>query len=201
MKELKRFQGSTFDTIARRKLVEDQDTILELTGNIQELQNEINCMNDSRDFQDAESVRSGHSHVTSQPVFFPPHPVPGGMLSRSIGMSSRKDGLPSICDTHGISGNVFCKSRCVFISTLSSRIESMEFLINRNQFTHQRRRRMRIKHQFKIRDASLDRQPKFQSSSVEETLQRIMGQTNNDCRSQIFISTNSPRQQHLLVGR
>ena len=59
MEELKKFQSSTFDTIARRRLVEDQDTILELTGKIQELQNEINCMNDSRDFQDAESVRSG----------------------------------------------------------------------------------------------------------------------------------------------
>ena len=78
--ELKRFQGSTFDTIARRKLVEDRDTILELTGKIQELQNEINCMHDSRDFQDAESVRSGQHHVTSQPVFFPPHQDPGGML-------------------------------------------------------------------------------------------------------------------------
>ena len=107
MVELKRFQGCTFDTSARRKLVEDQDTILELTGKIQELQNEINCMNDSRDFQDAESVRSGHSHVTSQPVSFPPHPVPGAMLSRSEGMPSRKDGPPSIWDTHGISGNVF----------------------------------------------------------------------------------------------
>ena len=84
MEELKRIQGSTFDTIARRKLVEDRDTILELTGNIQELQNEINCMNDSRDFQDAESVHSGHSHVASQPVSFPPHPVPGGMPSRSV---------------------------------------------------------------------------------------------------------------------
>ena len=77
MEELKRFQSSTFDTISRRKLVEDRDTILELTGKIQELQNEINCMNDSRDFQDAESVRSGHSHVASQSVSFPPHPVPG----------------------------------------------------------------------------------------------------------------------------
>ena len=77
MEELKKFQSSTFDTIARRRLVEDQDTILELTGKIQELQNEINCMNDSRDFQDAESVRSAHSHVTSQPVSFPPHPFPG----------------------------------------------------------------------------------------------------------------------------
>ena len=54
MEELKRFQGSTFDTIARRKLVEDRDTILELTGKIQELQNEVNCLNDSRDFQDTE---------------------------------------------------------------------------------------------------------------------------------------------------
>ena len=42
MEELKKFQSSTFDTIARRRLVEDQDTILELTGKIQELQNEIN---------------------------------------------------------------------------------------------------------------------------------------------------------------
>ena len=46
MEELKRFQGSTFDTIARRRLVEYQETILELTGKMQELQNEINCMND-----------------------------------------------------------------------------------------------------------------------------------------------------------
>ena len=107
MEELKKFQSSTFDTIARRRLVEDRDTVLELTGKTQELQNEINCMNDSRDFQDAESVRNGHSHVTRQPVSSPPHPVPGGMLSRSIGMPSRKDGPPSICDTHGFSGNVF----------------------------------------------------------------------------------------------
>ena len=32
MEELKRFQGSTFDTIARRRLVEDHETVLELTG-------------------------------------------------------------------------------------------------------------------------------------------------------------------------
>ena len=60
---------------------------------------------------------------------------------------------------------------------------------------------MRIKHQFRIRDASLDRQPKVQSSLVREILQRIMRQTNNDCRSQISILTNSPHQQRLLVGR
>ena len=101
IEELKQFQCSTFDTIARRRLIEDRDTILELTGKIQELQNEIKCMNDSRDSQDAETVRSGHSHVASQPVSFPPHPVPGGMLSRSLGMPSRKNGPPSIWGTHG----------------------------------------------------------------------------------------------------
>ena len=65
-------------------------------------------MNDSRDFQDAESVRSGHSHVAGQPVSFPPHPVPGGIAKRrSLGMPSRNNGPPSIWDTHGTSGNAF----------------------------------------------------------------------------------------------
>ena len=107
MEELKKFQSFTFDTIARRRLVEDQDTILELTGKIQELQNEINFMNDSRDFQDAESSRSGNSHVASRPVSFPPHPIPEGMLRHSFVTPSRNDRPPSIWDTHGISENVF----------------------------------------------------------------------------------------------
>ena len=83
MEELKRVQELRFDEFSIRKFIEDRDTILELTSKILELQNDINCMNDSRDFQDAESVRSGHSHVASQPVSFPPHPIPGGIPSRS----------------------------------------------------------------------------------------------------------------------
>ena len=86
------------------------------------------CMNDSRDFQDAESVRSGHSHVTSQPVSFPPHPVPCGLVSRSIGMPSRKDGPAAKHLGHTwYIGKRFCKSSRVFFSTLSAGIESMEF--------------------------------------------------------------------------
>ena len=107
MEELRKFQSSTFDTIARRKLIEDQNTILELSGRVQELQNEVNCMNDSKDFQDTESVRSGNSHVTSRPVSFPLHPIPEGMLKPSFVSPRRKEGPPSIWDTHGISGNVF----------------------------------------------------------------------------------------------
>ena len=45
MKEVKRFQGSAFDEFSRRKFVEDRDPILEFTAKIQELQNEVNCMN------------------------------------------------------------------------------------------------------------------------------------------------------------
>ena len=104
MEELRKFQSSTFDTIARPKLIEDQDTILELSGRVQELQNEVNCMNDSKDFQDAESVRSGNSHVTSRPVSFPPHPIPGGMLRHSFVSPSRSQSGPSAKDSVIFSG-------------------------------------------------------------------------------------------------
>ena len=107
MEELRKFQSFTFDMITRRKLIEDQNTILELSGRVQELHNEVNCMSDSKDFQDAESVRSGNSHVTSRPVSFPPHPIPEGMWRPSFVSPRRKEGPPSIWDTHGISGNVF----------------------------------------------------------------------------------------------
>ena len=96
----KKFQSFTFDTIARRKLIEDQNTILELSGRVQELQNVVNCMN-------AETVRSRNSHVTSRPVSFPPHPIPEGMLRHSFVSPSRREGPPTIWDTLGFSGNVF----------------------------------------------------------------------------------------------
>ena len=84
MEELRKFQSSTFDTIARRKLIEDQNIVMELSERLQELQNEVNCMNDSKDFQDAESVRSGNSHVTSQPMLFPKHHAFEGLLRPSF---------------------------------------------------------------------------------------------------------------------
>ena len=107
MEEVKKFQSFAFDTIASRKLAEDQDTLLELVGKKKELHNESSCLNDSRDFQDAESIRSENSHVISQPVSFPPHPDPGEIVSRSKGTPRRKDGPPSIRYTPGKSGNVF----------------------------------------------------------------------------------------------
>ena len=107
MKELQKFQNSTFDELTRQKFIEDQNTIMELFGRLQELQSEVNCMNDFKDFQDAESVRSGNSHVTSQSEVFPKHPPFVGLLRPSFVSPRRTDGPPSIWDTSGISGNVF----------------------------------------------------------------------------------------------
>ena len=98
--ELKRVQELRVDESSRRRLIENQDTINELTARIQELLNEVNCMNDARDFKDAESVRSGLFHVPSQLALFPPYRDPGRLLSRN-------DKPPDIWDTHGVSGNVF----------------------------------------------------------------------------------------------
>ena len=82
MEELKRVQELRIDEFSKRRLIENQDTIDELTARIQELHNEVNCMNDSRDLKDAQSVRSGLSHVLRQPALLPPYRDPGGMLSR-----------------------------------------------------------------------------------------------------------------------
>ena len=106
IEELKRVQELRVDESSRRRLIENQDTINELTARIQELQNDVNCISDSRDFKDAESVRSGLSHVPSQPALLPPYRDPGGMLSRPGGMLSCNDKSPDIWGTHGISGNV-----------------------------------------------------------------------------------------------
>ena len=181
-------------------MVEDRDTISELTGKIQELQNEINCMNDSRDFQNAESVRSGLSHVPSHAAFLPPFRDPGGMLSRSPGMPSRKTGPPSIWDTHVFSGNVFANPAASssapypqelnpWSSNMSENIHSSHAEKNKDQTPAQNQRCLSG--------------PSAKKSVIpcEGDFQRIIWQTNNDCRFQIFMSTNSPRQQHLLAGR
>ena len=107
MEEIRKFQSSTFDTLTQQKFIEDRSSFMELSGRLQELQNEVNCMNDSKDFQDAESVRSGNSHVTSQPMLFPKHPIPEGLLRPLFVSPRRKEGLPDIWDTSGMSGNVF----------------------------------------------------------------------------------------------
>ena len=127
MEELKRVQELRFDEFSRRRMLEDQGTIDELTGRIQELQNEVNCMNDSRDFKDAESVRSWQFHVPSQPALLPPFPDPSGMLSRSIQNDEPQRRAAKHLGHTWYIGKRFCKSSCVLFSTLSANVQSVDF--------------------------------------------------------------------------
>ena len=170
MEELRKFQSSTFDTISRRKLIEDQNTILELSGRVQELQNEVNCMKDFKDFQDAESVRSGNSHVTSRPVSFPPHPIPEGMLRHSLSYRRAAEKGRHAFGTHMVHQELNQWNPSIEEPLHTSTVEKSE-----------------RPEKIEIRDASLDRQPKVQSFLARETLQIITGQTNYHCRSQSSI--------------
>ena len=69
------------DECSKQELRESQTSIIELTSQIQDLQDRVNSMNDSRDFQAVESICSaGSSHVPSQPTVVPSL---RGMLSRN----------------------------------------------------------------------------------------------------------------------
>ena len=126
MEELWNFQSSTFDTIARRKLIEDQNTSLALSGRVQELRNEVFCVSVSLDFQDAESVRSGNSHVTSRPSVIPTSSDTWRDVATVFRIAERQEKGRQAFGTHMVFRETFfCKSTCIFISSLSSRIESM----------------------------------------------------------------------------
>ena len=82
--ELKRAQEMRIDEFSRNELRESHATIQELTSQIQELQERMNYMNDSGEFQDVESICSGKlSHVPvsqaivpSLPIYVEPRPKP-----------------------------------------------------------------------------------------------------------------------------
>ena len=147
-------------------------------------------MNDSRDFKDAESVRSGLSHVPSQPSLFPPFRDPGGMLSRP----------GRIWDTQGMSGNVSVNPTASSSSPYPGGFNPCISIVTEDTLPHVTSERQNP-------DTALD--PRCQSGPSaknsfdpkEGDFQRIMEQTNKDCRSRILILTNSPRQQRSLAGR
>ena len=93
------------DEFSRQDLRESQATMQDLMSQIQELQEEVNLMIDSREFQDVESVCSGKlSHVPSQPAIVPsPRSVP------SRDQSLRLD----TWNLFGTQGNVFDSPRAI----------------------------------------------------------------------------------------
>ena len=201
MEELRKFQSSTFDTLTRQKFIEDQNNIMELSRRLQELQNEVNCMSDSEDFQDAESVRSGNSHVTSQPMLFPKHPAFEGMLRPSFVSPRRKDGPPNIWDTPGISGNVFANPQASSSALHPQELNSpwkktveepLHMSTAEKSDRPERNQDLRCQSGPSAKDSVI-----FSGGDYSKN----MGQTNSDCRFRISILTSSLRQQPLLAGR
>ena len=99
MGEIKRTQEQRIDEVSAPKLKENHGTIQQLTSQLQQMQEQMNSMHDSGDFQDAESNKSGRlSHVTSQPA----------MIPSSRDLLSRDKRLPlDTWNTSGLQENVF----------------------------------------------------------------------------------------------
>ena len=137
-----------------------------------------------QEIQDVESIRIGNSHVASRPVSFPPHPILEVMPSRSIGMPSRKEGPPSIWDmvyreTFFADPVAFSSASChqelnSWNSHMSEPIHSSAAEKNENRSP--------------VQDQRCQSGPSAKNSVIPS-------ETNNDCRFQIFIFTNSPLQQ------
>ena len=121
-------------------------------------------------------------------------------LEENSSVPSRKEGPPSIKDTHGISGNVLANP------VASSSTPYPQGLNQWNSSTEEPLHSSTVEKSEKPeqnQDLRCQSGPsaKNQSSSMEETLQIIMGQIDNDSIFQMFISINSPRQHQSLVGR
>ena len=72
MGEIKRAEELRVDRVTVQKFRKNHETIQQLTSQLQEMQEQVNSMNDSGDFQDVESNYSGRlSHVSSHPAIFP----------------------------------------------------------------------------------------------------------------------------------
>ena len=117
MEEFKKFQSSTFDTIARRRLVDNQDTILELSGRIQELQNEMNCMSDFKGFSGCRT-----SSQWKFPRYQSTSVIPTSSDTwRNVATVFRNAEPPRRAAKNlghtWYNGKRFCKSTCIFISS------------------------------------------------------------------------------------
>ena len=194
--KVKRVSVFRFRHYCKTKKVEDQNTTLEIFDRILEFQKEINCINEFKNFQDAESVEiptlpidQCHSHHIR-------------FLKDCWGLLSCRRAAKEGHQAFGI--HMEYRETFLLIHLQFYQFHIFKNKINgvrqsRNRSLHPQGRKVKGQNKIDIWDARLDRQPKIQSSSVEGILQIIMGQTND--RFRIFISTSSPHQRHLLAGR
>ena len=115
------------------------------------------------------------------------------------GLLSRTDKPPDIWNTHGMSGNVFVNPPASSSSPYPQESNPWVSNVSKHTLPH-----VMSESQTPAQDQRCQSGPSAGNSfvpRVREDVQRIMGQTNNDCGFRNFTLTNSLYQQHLLVGR
>ena len=118
MGEIERAQERRIDEVSVQKLRENHETIQQLTSQLQQMQEQMNSINDSWDFQDVESNYCGRlCHVSSQTA----------MIPSSRALLSRDKRLPlDSWNQSGLQENVFGNQFSAFDSPrdYSQRIKS-----------------------------------------------------------------------------
>ena len=121
------------------------------------------------------------------------------MPSRSFGVSSRREGPPSIWDTHGISGNVFVHLDVSSSAPCPQELDQWSSSIEESLHSSTVERSERQKQNQDLRCQS---GPSAKNSLIfSGDSSKNSEQTNNDCRFRIFVSTNSLHQPRFLAGR
>ena len=172
------------------------------TSQIQELQERMNQINDSREVHDVESICSAKLfHVPSQLAIVPSL---GGMLSRDPCLR------PETWNLLGTSGNVFDSPRAVLDSS-STTYQGMLHSLDRSATGETQCEKVQgnlspevkkeIKRRFQPRDLQGDHQPWILSFQQKECIHRITWLIKLNYRSRNFNLTNSPHVQLFHVGR
>ena len=128
-------------------------------------------------------------------------PDPGGMLSRSVGMPSRREGPPSIWDTHGISGNVFANPAASSSAPHPQELNSWGSCISESIHSSQA---VKNGNQTPVQDQRCQSRPSARNSLVpsEGGCSKNYGADQQRLQiSDLHFAKFPPRQQHLLVGR
>ena len=113
----------------------------------------------------------------------------------------RKEGPPCIWDTHGISGNVFANPHASSSAPYPQELNQWCTTIEEPLHTSAAEKSERPERDQDLRCQSGPSAKDSVIFSGLETLQRIMGQTNNDCRFLISTLTSSLHQQPSLAER
>ena len=125
MEELKKFQGSTFDTFSRRRLIEDRDTILELTGKILELQMKLIV------WMIREIFKMLNQYAVDNPTLPVNQLFPTSCRSWRNAKPFSENAEPQQRAAQYLGhawyiGKSFCTSNGVFFNTFSARVKSLD---------------------------------------------------------------------------